>query len=196
MQKIGILALALLCFAASATAQSRWVPADANVRFSEQISNGPAGACGCFAMEGVGADVAWHLRQLGNEHKQSLGAVADISAEHTGQVANAPYGLTLTTLDFGPRYAAPAFKSTTLFAQTLFGFSHGSDSEFPQNNSLVPSATSFAFNLGGGADYAVRPHLALRVLQVEYLRTALPNNSSDWQNNLRLSAGLTFRFGK
>jgi len=29
---------------------------------------------------------------------------------------------------------------------------------------------------------------------VDYLRTALPNNSNNWQNNLRVAAGLTLHF--
>jgi hypothetical protein len=29
---------------------------------------------------------------------------------------------------------------------------------------------------------------------VDYLRTALPNNSTNWQSNLRIAAGLTLHF--
>ena len=104
------------------------------MRFSEQISNGPAGTCGCFAMEGVAGDVAWTLHRSGNENSRTLGGVADVSVEHTGKVSDAPYGLTLTTLAFGPRFTT-SFKSTHLFAQSLFGFSYGSNSEFPAHNS-------------------------------------------------------------
>ena len=194
MRKIGILGTALFCFAAFAAAQSRWSPTALNVRFSEQISNGPAGTCGCFAMEGFAGDLAWTLHRYGMEHSHTLGGVADISVEHTHKVSSAPYGLTLTTLAFGPRYTASAFKSTHLFAQSLFGFSHGSNSEFPEHNTLVPSANSFALDLGAGADYAVTDRMAIRVGQVEYLRTSLPNNTSDWQNNLRISAGVVLHF--
>jgi hypothetical protein len=131
MRKIGIVGMALLCFAAFATAQSRWSPTEANVRFSEQISNGPAGNCGCFAMEGFAGDVAWTLHQYGLEHSRVVGGVADLSVEHTGKVSTAPYGLTLTTVAFGPRFTASASRSTHLFAQSLFGFSYGSNSQFP-----------------------------------------------------------------
>ena len=193
MQKIGILGLALFCLAASAAAQSKWTPSEANIRFSEQISNGPAGSCGCFAMEGVAGDVAWDIHQYGAEHKRALGAVADLSVEHAGQVNNAPYGLTLTTLAFGPRYTS-AVGHSHLFAQSLFGFAHGSNSEFPVNNSLVSSANSFAVDLGAGADYAIRKRLSIRMAQIEYLRTQFPNNARDWQNNLRISAGITLSF--
>lgn len=196
MRTIGVLGMAFLCFAGFATAQSRWSPTEANVRFSEQISNGPAGSCGCFAMEGFGGDLAWTLHQYGMEHSRALGGVADVSVEHTGKVSNAPFGLTLTTVAFGPRFTTTGFKSTHLFAQSLFGITHGSNSEFPVHNTLAPSANSFALDLGAGAEHALGDRLAIRMLQVEYLRTSLPNNSTDWQNNLRLSAGITFRFGR
>ncbi len=196
MRKTGVVGMALLCFAALATAQSRWSPAEANVRFSEQISNGPAGSCGCFAMEGFAGDVAWTLHRYGNENSRTVGGIADVSVEHTGKVSNAPYGLTLTTLAFGPRFALSAFKSTHLFAQSLFGISYGSSSQFPAHNALVSSANSFALDVGGGADHAINENVAIRMFQVEYLRTSLPNNSTNWQNNLRISAGITFRFAK
>jgi hypothetical protein len=60
----------------------------------------------------------------------------------------------------------------------------------------VSSATSFALDLGAGAEHAINNRVAIRMVQVEYLRTSLPNNSTDWQNNLRISAGVTFSFTK
>jgi hypothetical protein len=35
--------------------------------------------------------------------------------------------------------------------------------------------------------------LSLRVLQLDYSRTSLPNNTTNWQNNLRIGAGITLR---
>lgn len=195
MHKSVLFALVLACTAGSAAAQSRATPTSVNVRFSEQISNGPAGSCGCFAMEGAAGDITWTLRQYGVEHAKLVGAVADLSIEHTGKVTNAPYGLTLTTLAFGPRFVAPAFKSN-IFAQILFGFTHGSGSQFPEHGSLVSSANSFALDLGAGVDYPLNKRVAIRIAQVEYLRTSLPNNSSNWQNNFRFAAGITIRLSR
>jgi hypothetical protein len=185
--------MAFLLLALPCAAQTKLIPAEADLRFSEQISNASSGKCGCFAMEGAAGDFAWTLHRYGIEHVAHLSAVADASVEHTGSVNGAPYGLTLTTVGAGPRIAVPAFKSI-VFAQSLFGFTHGSGSEFPEGNGLVSSANSFAVNLGSGIDYPLIKPLSLRLLQVEYLRTSLPNNANGWQNNLRLSAGLTVRF--
>lgn len=194
MFKLSIVALAVASIAAGASAQTRTTSSSINIRFSEQISNGPAGSCGCFTMQGAAGDFAGQMYQFGHEHTKSLVAVADISVEHTGSVNEAPYGLTLTTIAFGPRFVGPAPHHSQFFAQTLFGLAHGSGSQFPVGNTLKTRANSFALDLGAGFEHSLTEHLGARLLQVEYMRTALPNNSSNWQNNLRLSTGITFSF--
>jgi peptidoglycan-associated lipoprotein len=192
MQKCSIFAIALLGLALANAARSQAIPGTVNLRFSAQISNASAGTCGCFAMEGGAADASWSLMGSSAAHGVGLSLAADVGLDHTGTVNSSPYGLTLTTLTAGPRLWIPVPK-LHIFGQALFGFAHGSNSQFPHNNSFVPSANSFALDLGGGADYALGKRFAVRVLQLDYLRTSLPNNSTDWQNNLRIGAGLTVR---
>ncbi|MFP5228079.1 MAG: hypothetical protein ACLGXA_10645 [Acidobacteriota bacterium] len=184
------------CVVPAAAQIGKLVPAEGDVRFSEQISNGPAGNCGCFAMEGFAAGASWNLHEVGRERSTALGFVTDLSVEHTGKVSNAPYGLTLTTIAFGPRVATRGFKSTRMFAQILFGFTHGSNSEFPVRNSLESSANSSAFMLGGGVDRPITQRISYRIIQLQYLRTSLPNDTSNRENNLQVSTGLRFLFGK
>jgi hypothetical protein len=195
MRNIGFMMAVILISSAACSAQSAAVPLSVNVRYSEQISNGPAGFCGCFSMAGVAGDVAWEIHRFGGEQPAGfIGGVADISVEHTGSVSGAPYGLTLTTLAFGPRYQFPAGK-TAIFAQSLFGFTYGSSSAFPAHNTMEPSATSLAVDLGTGVDIPFKNRrFSCRALQLEYLHTDLPNNSTNWQNNLRISAGFTIHF--
>jgi hypothetical protein len=195
MRNISFLMALILISSAACSAQSGAVPSSVNVRYSEQISNGPAGTCGCFSMAGVAGDVAWEIRKFGGERPASfIGGVADISVEHAGSVSGAPYGLTLTTLAFGPRYQFPVAK-LAIFAQSLLGFTHGSNSAFPARNTLEPSATSLAVNLGTGVNIPFKDkRFSVRALQLEYLHTDLPNNSTNWQNNLRISAGFTIHF--
>lgn len=195
MQKVCIIIVAFLCVASASIARSQATPKEVSIRYSEQISNGSAGTCGCFELEGAAADIKWDLVHLGAEHSSTLGLVVDAGVEHAASVAGAAYGLTLTTATAGPRYALPAGKMR-LFAQSLFGLAHGTGSQFPENNILVSSANSFALDLGTGADYALNRRLSVRFVQLDYLRTALPNNSTNWQNSLRLGAGLTFRFSR
>ena len=195
MRKIAFLLAVTLTSAAVCSAQSRAMPSTANLRFSEQISNAPAGTCGCFSMEGLAGDMAWNLYRFdAKKHSALLSGVADLSVEHAGSVNGAPYGLTLTTLAFGPRYQMPVRKAD-MFIQTLLGFTHGSNSQFPVGATLQSSATSFAADLGGGIEYPLKwHHTSLRIIQAEYTRTDLPNNSSNWQSNLRLGTGITFHF--
>jgi outer membrane immunogenic protein len=195
MQKVCIIVVAFLCVASASIARSQAIPKEVSIRYSEQISNGSAGTCGCFALEGASADIKWNLVPLGAERSSTLGLVVDAGVEHAASVAASAYGLTLTTVTAGPRYALPV-RNVRLFAQSLFGLAHGTGSQFPQNNTLVSSANSFALDLGTGADYALNRRLSVRFVQLDYLRTALPNNSTNWQNSLRVGAGLTFRFSR
>ena len=85
----------------------------------------------------------------------------------------------------GPRLSVPLGKFTP-FAEGMVGAAHiHTGGTLPS-----PSNTSFAYALGGGLDYRVFRPIALRV-EGDYLRT---NFFSSGQNNLRLSAGVVFRF--
>lgn len=192
MQKAASIFLALMCLPLASVAQSQAAPSTVNLRFSEQLSNAPPASCGCFGLEGVAADAAWDFVPQSGKRPFAAFAV-DAGVEHTGKVSNADYGLTLTTITAGPRFLLPTRKIDS-FVQVLLGYAHGSNSEFPQGNKLVPSASSFAFDMGAGADYPLHNrHIAVRVLQVDYLRTGMPNITSGWQNNLRIGAGITWR---
>jgi hypothetical protein len=192
MQKFQVALFSLACLALAATAQAQILPRDASLRYSEQISNGSAGNCGCFTLQGAAADANWDLGpMISTIH---LGLAADAGVEHTSNVNNAGYGLTLSTFAAGPRFTLPVRK-TQAFAQALFGLAHGSGSQFPQSgNVLTSSANSIAFYLGAGVDHPLNKRLSVRYIQLDYLRTALPNNSSNWQNNLRIEAGMTLHF--
>ena len=184
-------------FASLASRIERLVGAAATADLTKltETAHDMAGTCGCFPLQGVAGDVYWNIAQLKPRHAADFGVAADLGVEHTGNENGAGYGLTLTTLSGGPRFKLRAKKVNT-FAQLLLGFGHGSGSEFPEHGKLVSSASSFALDAGAGADYPVGEHVSIRMLQVDYLRLALPNNSTDWQNNLRLAAGVTFRFGR
>jgi opacity protein-like surface antigen len=46
--------------------------------------------------------------------------------------------------------------------------------------------------LGGGADYKLTEHVALRLIQVEYLYTHFIGTR---QNNARIESGIVYRWG-
>ena len=85
----------------------------------------------------------------------------------------------------GPRLSIPVGKFTP-FAEAFFGAAH-----IHTGGTLPgPSNTSFATAVGGGLDYRVFRPIALRV-EGDWLHTSF---FSTTQNNLRLSAGVVFRF--
>jgi hypothetical protein len=198
MPKSFIAIFSLLFLALIGSAQAQIIPHDAGIRYSEEISNvivGTTGSCGCFALEGVAADANWKLGPLARMLHLSL--AADAGVESTSNANGAGYGLTLTTFTAGPRFTLPAVRKTQVFAQALAGVAHGSNSNFPQGVGVVSqTANSYALDFGGGVDHQLNKRLSLRLLQLDFLRTAFPNNSNNWQNNLRISAGITLRIGR
>ena len=47
-----------------------------------------------------------------------------------------------------------------------------------------------AYMAGGGLTLRLQPHLSLRAFEANWLRTQLPNSTTNVQNNLRLGAGV------
>jgi outer membrane protein OmpA-like peptidoglycan-associated protein/opacity protein-like surface antigen len=104
---------------------------------------------------------------------------------------------------FGPRYSFRNYERFTPFVQTLFGAIHASDVTLSSGCmgagcTPLPAETSFAWTAGGGLDFNLRRHLAIRIIQAEYLMTRFQDYStgaSSSQNDMRLSSGIVFRFG-
>lgn len=101
----------------------------------------------------------------------------------------------LVTATFGPRYTweCPR-RSVSVYGQALVGEAFGMNSIFPGASGTDDSAYDLAFVLGGGVNYSREHHVSLRLIQADWLRTQLPNGTTDVQNNLRLGAGLTMHF--
>jgi opacity protein-like surface antigen len=85
---------------------------------------------------------------------------------------------------FGPKIAYRSNSAFTPYVQTLFGGARATSGSFSDN--------SFAMTLGGGVDVKVSEHVAIRLIQTEYLMTRL---GSMTQNNVRIETGVVFRFG-
>jgi hypothetical protein len=50
--------------------------------------------------------------------------------------------------------------------------------------------------LGGGVDVALSRGFGVRAIEVDYVRTSLPNNASNTQNDLKIAFGVTYHIGK
>jgi hypothetical protein len=149
---------------------------------SEQVANSH------FWLQGGSA-------QIHGQFYGGLGVVADIAGAHIANIHSSGVGLDLVTATFGPRYTwSPAHARYSLFGQGLAGEAFGLNSGFPNPSGAMTSAHSLAVEAGGGVNVRLAPHLALRAVEADYLRTQLPNATNNVQNNLRLGAGIVFRF--
>jgi outer membrane protein OmpA-like peptidoglycan-associated protein len=100
---------------------------------------------------------------------------------------------------FGPRFSRRS-ERFHLYVQSLFGGAQlKSDTTAPPSTTFFGNtihATSFAAALGGGFDVRLNSRLSWRVLQGEYLLTRFNQANTNSQNNIGVSTGLVFRFGK
>ncbi len=105
----------------------------------------------------------------------------------------------------GPRFSYRGYKRITPFAQVLVGAAQATEvtidgcTGVPGCTALQDN-TAFALTAGAGLDLNVSRHFALRLLQAEYMVTffddaSFPQGVDGYQNDVRLSAGIVFRFG-
>ena len=141
-----------------------------------------------FLMEGGSLQV--HQQLYGR-----IGVVGDLAYIHTTNEVSSGVGLDLVTATIGPRYTCPiANQRIFVFGQALVGDAFGFNSVFPKPSGAVSSTNSLATQVGGGISFALSPLLAVRAIQADWVHTLFPNATTSVQNNLRVGAGIVFRF--
>lgn len=144
----------------------------------------------------VGVNSFWMQGGSAQVHGQfwhGLGAVADVAGLHAGDINSNGVGLDLVTATFGPRYTW-SHRRYAVFGQALAGEAFGLNSIFPSSTGTSDSANSMALYVGGGVNMHLTRHVSARAFEADWLRTQLPNATTNVQNNLRLGAGLIYRF--
>jgi hypothetical protein len=111
-----------------------------------------------------------------------VGIVGDLSGCYTSN----GFGAGIISYLFGPRVNLHGHGRVTPFAQVLFGGARSID---------ISPLNTFAMTVGGGVDFRISEHFAIRPVQVEYFLTKFTDGVSNQQNNFRYSAGIVFRFG-
>jgi peptidoglycan-associated lipoprotein len=185
---LAVLAAATLAVAASAAAQQK-MPVDVSISYIAEHANA-VGSNGNFWLQGGSAE-------LGADLWRGLGVGVNVTGTHTNSFGPNAIPLTLTTATFGPRYRyyAPfTHRDLSLYGEALVGFGYGGGSIFPSTNGVAGGASSLATQIGGGIDLGLSPHIALRVVQASWVRTQLPNSTTNVQNNLSLGIGLVVKF--
>lgn len=133
--------------------------------------------------------------QVDGDFYRGLGVVADVAGMHQSNILSSGVPLSLVTATFGPRFTLrPARKRSSFYGQALWGVAEGFNGLFPVDNQPHASSNSFAEQLGGGMDVRLSPRVAVRVFQADWLRTMLPNMTTNAQNIMHLGAGMVFRF--
>lgn len=171
------------------------VSIDMGVTFSPERAQIDA-TSSSFWLQGGGVDAAATFRN-------GWGVAAAFNAEHASNVTP---GVDVNKMSFlaGPRYTFrinragnPLRRPLQVFGEALLGDAHAFNSVIPTGGtSAVSSADVFALQTGGGLNLALNKRFGVRLLQADYVRTALPNNSSNRQNDLHLAFGITCHLGK
>lgn len=137
-----------------------------------------------------------------------LAGVAELGAEHNGNIHNIQLDNSWLTYLFGPRVSVTKRSSRIVPAfECLFG---GVNVAASTKSPLLPDVTgerltggesAFAMAVGGTLDIRLNHRISIRPIQVDYLltrlgsKTALNGYETFSQNNLRYGAGLVFSFG-
>ena len=146
----------------------------------------PGGGFGGFDNHGGSASAAFNLNRW-------FGIVADFGGYRFSEVLGFPVKGTIFSYLFGPRFSYRQSDRLTPFAQILFGGARISGSALGSSS----AENSFAMTAGGGVDLNVNRHVAIRLVQTEYLLSRFTgiSGSREIQNNTRISAGIVFRLG-
>jgi hypothetical protein len=172
----------LTFFPVSAWCQEQQVEVSTDYSYLRANSSGGGGS---FNASGGSATAVWNV-------KQWLGLVADFSGYHFG---GQPAGVDarMFTYTFGTRFS-PYFGHGPLhpFGQFLLGGATLSASLTGQH----AGENGFTILAGGGVDARIQAHIAIRCVEVDYLMTRFDRTvgTPGYQNDLRVSTGLVFRF--
>jgi len=137
-----------------------------------------------------------------------LAAVAEIGAEHNGNIHHTQLDNTWWTYLFGPRFTIT--KRSSRIAPSIECLLGGVNVAGSIKSPLLPDTpgaritggqSAFAMAVGGTLDIRVNHHFTLRPIEADYLLTRLQSKTlldgleSFSQNNFRYGAGIVFSFG-
>jgi hypothetical protein len=210
MRKFGIFISIILSLASMLVAQS----GGARAAGSENGTRATVFGGYSYLRNGSNGFSGWEAQGTFNFNRY-LGITADVSGASLTPFSFSVSGFSAGTYQhlnnylFGPTVTANLGRSA-VFAHALFGearSSLGAGVGIPIIGGLstgLTSANAFAMAFGGGIDIGLTRHLAIRAVQVDYLRTlfsasdalttGLSGSLANRQNSFRYSTGIVFRF--
>jgi opacity protein-like surface antigen len=188
-----------IAFARPAMAQSDNPKVEAFVGYSlVHVSVNTTGAVPGMDIDPSGAPASYGFNfnggsgQLAYNVTPMIGVVADFGGYSCSCTSN---GVTVNTnvisYLFGPRFSYRRSGSKLVpFGQVLFGGARLA------NAITLPTVddNQFALTVGGGVDYNLTQHIAIRPIQAEYFMTKFNDGDNNRQNNFRYSAGVVIQF--
>ena len=164
---------------------------DLAVTYTAERAKIATAGCGCFWLQGGSVNGAIRIFR-------GLSVATNLTGEHASAVGG---GVDINKLAFmaGPRWTNHWLgdrHKTSVFGEALFGIAHGFDSIFPTTSGIESSANSFSLQVGGGLNIMIARRFGLRALEIDYVRTSLPNSASNTQNDLRLAMGVSYHLGR
>ena len=171
--------------------------ADLAFTYSQERSKFVGGGTGdYFYLRGATIDYAWNF-------PSGLG----LSVTGTGlAVTNLRSDIDIHQVSFlvGPRYTYNRGHLTlthddrigSIFVEGKVGYTFASAGQFPDSSGyLNSSAAALTYAGGGGVNFHIYHRFDVRLIEVDLIRTQLPNGGSNVQNTLRLASGVNFHFG-
>jgi Outer membrane protein beta-barrel domain len=182
--KLVVSLLAVLTFSAVSVYAQEYPKVDVFAGYSYLQAN-PGNGVDSFHLHGGSASGAYNFNDW-------LSGVADFGGYNNGNILNSGVSGTISTYLFGPRVSYHRFGKITPFGQVLFGAAHAGANAFGTSG----SQSAFSMAVGGGVDYSLYRHFAIRPIQADYLLTRFGVGAAGTQNqnNVRLSTGFVFRF--
>jgi outer membrane protein OmpA-like peptidoglycan-associated protein len=196
---IALLGLAILPCAGQTSGQgsqagsSRLDRFDFGLTFTEKLAKISNTTGTTFTLPGGSIDVAY------NFPKWDRWAVAvDVQGETATKDVTLGYGLNQISYVGGPRYTfwrqkgVISGRAANFYGEALFGGMHAWDSYFDNNGKALTAANSWALQAGGGLNLPIARRFDVRVMEIDYILTKLPNNYDNMQTDVRFSTGLVF----
>jgi outer membrane immunogenic protein len=170
-------------------------PIDIAATYTAEHAKISPGDCGCFWLQGGSGEANVYLFR-------GLSATAEMTGSHVGNITPGVDVSQIAVMG-GPRYTFGTSRwtdrifgsehRTSFFGEALFGGVHAFDGAYPSSTGLKTTATAFSMQVGGGFNVRLKRNFALRAFEVDYVRTSLPNGTTDSQHDLRLAAGITYQ---
>lgn len=175
------LTVAILLFSGSAMAQTKSkLPAIETFGGYSHLSfqSGGLGFADHTQMNG------WHGAVSLPELYNGLGVTAEVSGDYAREIEQFNYMI-------GPQYSWD-FKNLRFTGHGMYGRAQ-TRVRLPGSTFAEPSDRHRSIAFGGEVDYQASNRISIRIIQADYLVTSAFGGTQD---NVRISTGLIFRFGK